>query len=445
MIAYDVSESISLYPSQPAYHVESATPQSEPSDLPTLPESSATLASSSSLSSLPQPQPTPARARRPLRILFTFIGGSGHFRPLIPIARAAQAAGHTVAVAGSGRRQAEVEAAGFTAFATSPPEPAANVPGPGPASVSAHVLEPPDPQREQLWLAEGFARRGARRHGAAISELARQWRPDVLVRDELDFGTAIAAESLAIPCVVVSVLAAGGFLRKELVAEPLHELRAEHGLAADPRLAMFDGDLTLVPYPPSYRDPEFPLPGQAFSFRPHDVVPRRAASDRPTVYFTLGTVQTAVDLFNRVLAGLRDLPLNVVLTVGDRLDPAELEPQPGHIRIERFVPQEELLPLCDLVISHGGSGSVLGTLAHGLPSVLLPIGADQPYNARRCVGLGVARALDPMTAAAGDVRATVSGVLADRSYRREAERLQAEYNALPGTDEALALIELLAR
>ena len=159
------------------------------------------------------------------------------------------------------------------------------------------------------------------------------------------------------------------------------------------------------------------------------------------MYFTLGTVRTATDLYNRVLAGLRDLPVNVVLTVGDRFDPAEIEPQPDHIRIERFVPQEELLPGCDLVVSHGGSGSVLGALAHGLPLVLAPMSADQPYNARRCVELGTARVLDPVLATPDDVRKTVSDVLADQAYRHAAERIQAEYSMLPGPDEAVTLIE----
>jgi hypothetical protein len=68
---------------------------------------------------------------------------------------------------------------------------------------------------------------GARRHVTSIAEIARELRPDVLVRDEVDLGTAIVAELLAIPCATVSVLAAGGFLRKELVAQPLNELRTD--------------------------------------------------------------------------------------------------------------------------------------------------------------------------------------------------------------------------
>ena len=54
-----------------------------------------------------------------MRILVTFIGGLGHFHPLEPVARAAAAAGHEVAVAGSGALVPQVESAGFRALATS--------------------------------------------------------------------------------------------------------------------------------------------------------------------------------------------------------------------------------------------------------------------------------------------------------------------------------------
>ena len=94
------------------------------------------------------------------------------------------------------------------------------------------------------------------------------WQPDVVIRDEVDFGAAIAAERLAIPCASVLVLASGGFLRKDVVAEPLHALRAEYGLPDGPGPRMLDGGLVLSPFPPSFRSPDVPLPARAFSFRP---------------------------------------------------------------------------------------------------------------------------------------------------------------------------------
>ena len=376
-----------------------------------------------------------------MRILFTFIGGYGHFHPLVAIAREAENAGHTVAVAGSGKQLDAIQSAGFTALGTSQPHPAGKVPVPAP--------EPPqrwDPDQEARHFRDAFAERGARRHAAALLEIAREWQPDLVVRDEVDFGSAIAAERYGVPCVSVLVLASGGLLRNEIVAEPLNALRAEHGLPPDPGLSMLDRDLVLSPFPSSLRSPGFELPTTAVEFRQPgpSSVPRTTPA--PTVYLTLGTVLLGdvAHLFPRVLAGVARLSAaNVVVTVGAGRDPASLGPVPDHVRIERFVPQADLLPQCDLVISHGGSGTVLGALAHGLPSVLVPMGADQHYNAQRCAELGTARVLDAVDVTPDDVHRTVSEMLADTSYRRAAQRFEAEIGALPGPEHMVPLLEQL--
>jgi len=145
-----------------------------------------------------------------------------------------------------------------------------------------------------------------------------------------------------------------------------------------------------------------------------------------------------------VLAGLRDLPIDLIVTVGRDLDPDELGTQPASVHIERFLPQAELLPQCHLVVSHAGSGSVLGALAHGLPMVLIPIGADQPLNAARCEALGVAEVLEAAAVTPQEVREAVSRVLGDPAYRRAAERVRDEIGALRGPEYAVSLLERLA-
>jgi UDP:flavonoid glycosyltransferase YjiC (YdhE family) len=382
-----------------------------------------------------------------VRVLFTFAGGSGHFEPLVPIARAAQLAGHTVAVAGQPVMLPAIEAAGLTALA---------VPG---ATLSGTPERLPllkvDPAREDRDLREGFALRLARQHATAILDLCATWRPDLIVCDEIDFGAMVAAERLGLPYATVLVIAAGSFVRKEVVGEVLDEVRAEHRLPPDPDLAMLSRYLVLSPFPPSYRDPAYPLPATGHAIHPlilnpaqNDSAPawRTRLEDAPTVYFTLGTVFNVEsgDLFERVMAGLRALPVNVVATVGREIDPAEFGPQPANIHIERYIPQAAILPRCDAVVSHGGSGSVIGALAHGLPSVLIPMGADQPLNAARCADLGVARVLDAVEATPDIIREAVASVLADPGYRRAAERIRDEIAGLPGPDHALMLLERLA-
>jgi MGT family glycosyltransferase len=164
------------------------------------------------------------------------------------------------------------------------------------------------------------------------------------------------------------------------------------------------------------------------------------------VYATLGTTFNthSGDLFERLLAGLAGVDADVLVTVGRHIDPADFGAQPDHVRVERFVPQEEVLRETDLVVSHGGSGSLMGALAHGLPSVLLPLGADQPHNARRADELGVARALDAATVTPDEIRQNVSDLLADDAAADRAREVAAEIDRLPGVEATVPLLEALA-
>jgi UDP:flavonoid glycosyltransferase YjiC (YdhE family) len=382
-----------------------------------------------------------------VRLLFTFVGGGGHADPQVPIASAARAAGHEVAFHGTARVIARLRSRGFEGIGD--PDGGSEPP------TEILPLVEPDMEREARMFRERFAGRFAHARAARMLRLCAEWAADVLVRDESDVGSLVAAERLALPHATLLIGAAGGLMRAGVLAEPIDALRAEHGLAPDPRYEAPARHLVLSPFPPSFRDPADPLPATALSIRPvglepggMDVAPAWIAAlpERPTVYFTLGTIFNleSGELFERVLAGLRELPVSVVVTVGRELEPAALGPQPANVRVDRYVPQSVLLPHCELVVSHAGSGSVVGALAHGLSMVLLPIGADQPLNAARCEELQVARVLDPFHATAGDVSNAVSDVLSDPSYRRNAQRLKAEIEALPGPEHALRLLERLA-
>ena len=280
--------------------------------------------------------------------------------------------------------------------------------------------------------------------------------PNIVVCDEADFGVVVAAERLGLPYATVQSTASGSVVPSGVVAEQANQLRVEHGLPPDPGLEMLRRYLVLVPFPPRFRDPGSPLPPTAHALR--HVVPDlpldesafpwlASVSDSELVYVTLGTIfnQESGDLFERIVGGVRDLPVDVVATVGRALDPEVLGPQPPNVHVERYIPQAQLLPHCRLVVSHGGSGSVIGALAHGLPMVVIPIGADQPRNAQRCRDLHVARVLHALEATPDRVRAATSDVLADPTYRLNAEGMRDEIAALPGPDHAVTLLERLAK
>jgi UDP:flavonoid glycosyltransferase YjiC (YdhE family) len=380
------------------------------------------------------------------RMLFTFAGGTGHFLPLVPFARAAENAGHIVAFGAQPGMLATLAEAGFSAWDT------------GGRTLLETTERTPllefDLAREERAVRDGYAGRTARERATKVRQLCESWHSDIVVCDEMDFGALVAAEALGIPYATVITIGSGALVRPELVREPLNALRSEHGLPPDPELTMLRRNLIIYPFPPSFRDPANPLPPNAHAFR--TVRADRAANDdsawiaglgvRPLVYFTLGTIFNleSGDLFERVLAGLRELPVDVVVTVGRELDPRVLGPQPPNVYVRRYIPQSVLLPHCELVVSHAGSGSVVGALAHGLPMVLLPIGADQPFNAARCEDLHVGRVLNPIEATEEDVQLAVLDVLSDATYRQNARRVEAEIAALPDPEYGVRLLERLA-
>jgi UDP:flavonoid glycosyltransferase YjiC (YdhE family) len=114
------------------------------------------------------------------------------------------------------------------------------------------------------------------------------------------------------------------------------------------------------------------------------------------------------------------------------------------VHVARFITQSLLLPRCDLVITHGGSGTVMGALGEGIPLVVIPLGADQPHNAARCAALGIGRVVLDSDVAPETIRAAADDVLSSPGYRAQAERFRDEIAALPGPEYAVPLLERLA-
>ncbi|PJJ70796.1 MGT family glycosyltransferase [Diaminobutyricimonas aerilata] len=369
-----------------------------------------------------------------MRTLLSFAGGSGHLDPLLPVARALAAAGHEVAVRGSAEHVFRARENGLEPL-VEPVDPQPDQP--------IQPLVPLDLDNEFAVIAEHFAGSAALRAAEATTRAIREWRPELVVCDELDFGAMTAAEAAGVPCAVVLVIASGGLVRPGDVAEPLRRLRARFDLSA--RRGVPPADLVLSPFPPSFRSPALPLPPGATSFaRP--VPPRRPRGPRPLVYFTLGTVfnRESGDLFERVLDGLEALDVDVVTTTGREVDPALLAPRAPRIRIERFVDHDEILPRADVVVCHGGSGTVIGALASGVPVLVLPMGADQSLNAERVAALDAGAALDALHARPNRIADVVAGLLADPP--RGAATIANEYDGLPPVGAVVpALVELAGR
>ncbi len=385
---------------------------------------------------MPQaPQGRIGGVQRDSKVLVSFAGGIGHLNPILPIAREIRTAGHRVGLCG---RATIIDGVlGFDAYFP------VGTPVSAPTGESTGRLVRPDLDHEFSVIGTYFAGTLAARRFGHVRAIIDRWAPELVICDEMDFGAMLAAEQAQVPRVVVNVAASGAMTRIDRIREPLARLRVLHGLREDPACTELARDLVVSPFPRSFRHPDFPLPSTAVSIRSetgpdtgrHAAVDWFSTGDESRrVYLTLGTVfnTESGDLFTRVLEGLRDLPVRVLATVGSNIDPASIPVTAAdNIRIERYVPQAAVLRHCDVVVNHAGSGSVMGALAHGVPVIALPMGADQELNAERLTALDAGIALDTIAASSDEIRDAVLTVLDSESLRAGAQRVRDEIAAMP--------------
>jgi MGT family glycosyltransferase len=189
--------------------------------------------------------------------------------------------------------------------------------------------------------------------------------------------------------------------------------------------------ITIEITPPSLEGQTIPG-GETLAMRPAPLpVTGPAHGDLPCVYLTLGTLFGNTEVFRTALAGLGGESIEVVVTVGADNDPAALDPVPANTRVERYIPQAELLPRCSAIVHHGGSGTMYGSLAHGVPQVVLPQGADNFVNGWLLARCGAGVTIGPEDVTPEVVRDAVRLVLEEPSYRDTGRRLAAELAALP--------------
>lgn len=386
-----------------------------------------------------------------MRVLFTCLPATGHLHPLVPIARALADAGHEVAFATHASMAPLVERAGFEHILAGTSVTSAEA-----GTVLAKVMALPQAEQPVFAARRFFAELLAPAMAADLTGVLDAWPADLLIRDSTELGGCVVAESRGLPHAAVSAVAVGLHQRVlDAIVEPVNALRAAHGLPPDPALTMLDHYLTLHPFPPGFLGPAVRRSAATthcvrtdpFDQSGDETLPAWVGQlpDRPTVYATLGTAFNGLtDIFSAFLAGLRNEPLNLIVTVGRDQDPAQFGPQPPNVHVERYIPQSLLLPRCDLVLSHGGSGTMMAALTHGLPLVMVPISADQPDNADRCAELGVGRPVELEHLSPRAIRRAVRSVLGDPAYRRRAQTLRDEIRALPGPEHAVRLLERLA-
>jgi MGT family glycosyltransferase len=169
---------------------------------------------------------------------------------------------------------------------------------------------------------------------------------------------------------------------------------------------------------------------------------RPPPGDEPLVLVSLGTVHNDQPAFFRAcLDAFHDAPWRTVVALGDRVDPADLDPRPKRVELHRFVPQPDVLAHCSAFVSHAGMGSLMQSLHFGVPVVAVPQMAEHQANADRLVELGLGRRLarDQVTPAA--LREAVASVIGDPRTRAAVQAMRDEIHTAGGAPAAADVVE----
>ncbi|MEO5767671.1 MAG: glycosyltransferase [Polyangia bacterium] len=381
-----------------------------------------------------------------MRVLFSSTRGAGHLQPLLPYAHALKAHGHEVLVAGPVDIAETLRAAGLTHAPFAHPGDATLTP------IWARLRGASLDEGLGIAIREIFAGLNSRAALPKLMEVIDAWRPDLVVRDSVEFASAIAAERAGVPHARVAVhMVSFEEIIPALAADPIDELRREAGLSpcgaaflsAEPVFSAFPASLDDV----SAGSGQAPLRVRMVedvSAAPATWAP--PGDERPLVYITFGTIvgtsPALRGVYRTSLEAIASLPVRALLTTGRGMEEGTLGAIPANVHVEEWVPQRDVLARAATVVCHGGSGTVRGSLAAGVPMVVVPQGADQPHNARRIAAVGAGLALPNSDSAS--LSAALVRVLADPDFARAARRIADEIAVMPPIDTAVAAMVAMA-
>ena len=309
-------------------------------------------------------------------------------------------------------------------------------------------------------------------------------RPDAIAVDCMPFGAIVGAEKSGVPAAVLVHFPIHGPVRGATpfglglrpARGPLGRLRDRVLLAASRRLLAFG----LTPVNAARRELELEplqdvmeqllrlhrslvLTSREFDFVPDGLPPHvryvgpqlddpagldewnsswLAPGPDPLVLVSLGsTYQRQEQTFARAVEALGTLPVRGLATFG-AIDPPTSQ-APDNVRVMRSAPHAVVLPIASVVICHGGHGTVMKSLAHGLPLVVMPLGRDQKDNAARVEVCGAGVWISA-GARSTEIADAVRRVLTEPRFREHAQRMAAIIARDREEDRAVEELEALA-
>ncbi len=414
-----------------------------------------------------------------MRVVFTSMAVNSHLYGLVPLASAFQAAGHEVRVLATPSLTDDITSAGLTAVPLGEDVELVE----WHANAGADIVEY---MRTLDWVEQGgtdvswddvlgmqvtftptfFAYMSPDSLIDGMVEFCRSWRPDLIIWEPLTFAAPIAARVTGTPHARmlwgpdVATRARQSFLNLLPLQEPEHR---EDPMAEwfgwtlrrfDPRLSfdeeMVLGQWTVDPVPEPLRiDTGARTVGMRYvPYNGPSVVPAwlRHSPERQRVCLTLGGSSREHGIgqvsIGELFEAIADIDAEIVATFDDdQLD--GVTTVPSNVRTAGFVPMNVLMPTCDAIVHHGGTGSWLTAAIHGVPQIVLS-DADTEVHGKQLQDLGAGLSLPIAHLTADDLRSAIQRLLDEPEFRSGAVRLRDGMLTDPSPSQVVGICQELA-
>ena len=367
-----------------------------------------------------------------MKLLVAAFGDPGHAFPAIALARELKARGHEVLVEtwDHWREAVDDEGMAFT------------------AAQEYTVYPPPGPDTPDGKTAAAAA--------LALARLMDGFEPDLVVSDILTLAPTLAAEVAGVPHATLiphvypvqqpgmplysvglrpprtaigrAAWRATGPLLEMGLRRGRDELNETRGRLGLPPLDRFHGGTSeLLAIVGTFPQLEYPrdwpdhvrVTGPLFFELPAEDV-EIPEGDEPLVAIAPSTAQDPErELVRVALAALADEPVRVVATVNDHRPEVPIEVPPNAVLTD-WMPYSQVMPLADVVICHGGHGTVAKALSVGTPMLVCPAVGDMGENAARVAWSGTGLSVPKRLLSRRAVRLAVRRLLSEEGFRARA-------------------------
>ncbi len=397
-----------------------------------------------------------------MNFLFVMPEAGGNVPAQLTVARCLTKRGHDVHVLGDAAVEGEARAAGssFSPFRHAP----------------HHHMRSVTHDTVRDWEASNtiasFKRYGdlmffgpAAEYARDVLETAKEVRPDAIAVDFMLFGALVGAQKSGVPTAMIihqpyTVPSPGttpvgfglrrargpfGRFRNAVLRQivmrsfgsglpKLNAARVEHGLPPVANIVehLTGHELTLVLTSQEFDFVPDPLPKGVRYVGPQLDDPSWAAPwtspwpeshEDPMVLVSLGsTFQNQAALVRRIIEALGALPVRGLVTLGEQFDGEAFAPPPNVV-VAPSAPHAAVLPHARAVVCHGGHGTVMKALSHGVPVACIPLGRDQADNARRAEDCGAGILLKKGSSTEA-IRAAIATLVSDGPHRTAAARMK---------------------